>query len=344
MTASLRGRVLSVIMAVAVALGLAVVAGGTQQAHAAHRDWLRTDNTGTCEWDPVWFWVQRCDVWSPSMNRNIPVQIQPAKNGGNAGFYLLDGMRATDATSGWVSPHTAVNAAKTYADHNITLVMPAGGESSFYADWQAPGKYDPNDPVNYKWETFLTSELPAYLEQNFGVARNNNAIAGLSMGAGSAMTLAAKHTDQFKQVLSFSGYLTMTVPGAQTVLRLAMLDSGGFNVNAMYGSLFNPKRFQNDPLLLIPQLRDGGTDVYISAATGIPGQLDRETLPPEFQAPGIALEVGSLLTTRAWEGAARLQGLNPTVNYPAEGLHNWYQWDYQLNASKPRVLTVMNAW
>ena len=61
MTASIKGRVLSVIMAVAVALGLAVVAG-SQPAEAANRDWLRRDATGTCEWDKVGWWVQRCDV------------------------------------------------------------------------------------------------------------------------------------------------------------------------------------------------------------------------------------------------------------------------------------------
>ena len=55
-------------------------------------------------------------------------------------------------------------------------------------------------------------------------------------------------------------------------------------------------------------------------------------------------EVGSNITTRVWEGAARLQGLNPTVSYPAQGLHNWEQFGYQLNRSKPQVLNVMNAW
>lgn len=339
MIASLRGRALSVIMAVAVALGLAVVAGGTQQAHAAHRDWLRPDNTGTCEWDPVGWWVQRCDVWSPAMGRNIPVQIQPAKNGGNAGLYLLDGLRATDHTSAWVSD---VNAARTYVEHNITLVMPVGGKSSFYADWQAPAKYNPHDIVNYKWETFLTAELPFYLEQHFGVARNNNSIAGLSMGAGAALTLAAKHNHQFRQALSFSGFLTTTVLGAQTFMRFAMLDAGGFNINAMYGSIFNPKRFANDPLMLIPQLRN--TDVYISAASGIPGAPDLQNYLPQHQAVGAALEVASLFTTRVWESAARLQGLNPTVDYPGLGMHNWLQFGHQLERSKPQVLNVMNAW
>ena len=102
MTASIKGRVLSVIMAVAVALGLAVVAG-SQPAEAANRDWLRRDATGTCEWDKVGWWVQRCDVWSQAMGRTIPVQVQPAKRGGNAALYLLDGLRATERTNAWVN-------------------------------------------------------------------------------------------------------------------------------------------------------------------------------------------------------------------------------------------------
>ena len=93
--------------------------------------------------------------------------------------------------------------------------------------------------------------------------------------------------------------------------------------------------------LLIPQLRN--TNLYISSASGIPGPGDSHYLP-EHQAAGAALEVGSNITTHAWEGAARLQGLNPTVSYPAQGLHNWEQFGYQLNRSKPQVLNVMNAW
>ena len=180
LSSALRTRVVAVVAAIALALGL-VVTAGPQEASAANRDWLRGDATGACEWDPVNYWVQRCDVWSDSMGRNIPVQIQPAARGGNAGLYLLDGLRATDYTNAWLSD---VNAAQTYVDSNITLVMPVGGKSSFYADWRAPATYDFNNPVVYKWETFLTEELPgsiiiagsgaigvefAYVLKNFGV-------------------------------------------------------------------------------------------------------------------------------------------------------------------------------
>lgn len=331
-----RRRIVALITAIATAAALLVVGTGTAQA--APRDWLRPDATGHCEWDPVGFWVQRCDVWSPASGYNITVQIQPAIRGGNAGFYLLDGLRATNHTSAWLND---VNAAQSYKDSNITLVMPVGGTASFYADWDAPATYDFNNPVRYKWETFLTQELPGYLQQHFGVSPSNNSIAGLSMGGTAAMNLAGKHPNQFRQALSYSGYLTTTLPGAQTMLRLALLDAGGFNINAMYGSLISPRRFENDPFHNMDGLY--GTDVYVSAAVGVPSPADAN-IRPEHIASGAALELISNLSTRLWATKAQAQGINVTQSYPATGLHNWNQFGYQLEYTKPRVLNVMNAW
>lgn len=332
---SMRRTLLALVMTVAAAMSLMVAAPGEAQA-ADNRGWLRKDATGHCTWDPVKYWVQRCDVYSPAMGRNIPVQIVPAARGGNAGLYLLDGLRATERTNAWVSD---VNAAAVYAHSNITLVMPVGGEASFYADWNYDPKYGNGKP--YKWETFLTRELPGYLERNFGVSPRNNSVIGLSMGGTGAMNLAAKHPNQFRQVLSFSGYLTTTLPGAQAMLHVAMLDSGGYNLNAMYGSLLNPRRFENDPFLNMGGLRN--SDIYVSAASGIPGPKDAKYLP-QHQAAGAALEFGSMLTTRTWEAKARAQGLRVTSDYPAEGLHNWEQFGAQLYKTKKRVLDHMNAW
>ena len=122
-------KVAAAVTAVAAASVLAVAGQGV--ATAGPRDWLRPDATGACEWDGVGFWVQRCDVFSPAMNRNITVQIQPAQRGGNAGFYLLDGARATERANAWT---TDSNAPELYANHNITLVMPVGGQGTFYQD------------------------------------------------------------------------------------------------------------------------------------------------------------------------------------------------------------------
>lgn len=324
------------VAALATAAGLMVAGGGVAQAQG-NRDWLRPDATGTCDWDGVGFWVQRCDVWSDAMGRNIPVQIQPSGRGGNAGLYMLDGLRATEASNAWL---VDTNAAATYADSNITLVMPVGGAASFYADWNGPATYDLENPVNYQWETFLTSELPAYLEGNFGVARNNNSILGLSMGATAALTLAAKHPQQYRQALSFSGYLTTTMPGWQTMMRAALLDAGMYNLNNMYGSVLSPRRFENDPFLNMEGLRN--TDVYISAATGVAGPQDAGYLP-EHQASGAALEAASRVSTQAWDAKARAQGINFTADYPETGLHNWANFGDQMNKTKGRVLDVMNA-
>ena len=333
-TLSVRRALIALVTAVVAAMSMMLVA--PNEAHANPRGWLRPDATGHCHWDPVGYWVQRCDVWSPSMNRNIPVQIVPAARGGNAGLYLLDGLRATEKTNAWFED---VNAAAIYENTNITLVAPVGGEGSFYADWTADPQY--GNGKTYRWETFLTRELPGYLQQHFGVAPNNNSIIGLSMGGTAAMNLAAKHPGQFRQVLSFSGYLTTTLPGMQTLLRVAMLDAGGYNINAMYGSLFNPSRFENDPFLNMHGLRN--TDVYISAASGIPGPADASYLP-QHQVAGSLLEIGAMASTRIWEGKARLTGINVTSDYPSLGLHNWKEFGGQMVKTKARVLNHMNAW
>ena len=54
---SVRRKLTALLMALVT--GLAAVIGAPQ-ASAAHRDWLRPDSTGHCEWDRVGFWVQRC--------------------------------------------------------------------------------------------------------------------------------------------------------------------------------------------------------------------------------------------------------------------------------------------
>lgn len=328
--------IIAAVAAIIMVATLAVVK--PPEAEAANRAHLRPDATGMCEWDPVRYWVQRCDVWSEASGYYITVQIQPAKHGGNAGYYLLDGLRATKQSSAWLHD---VNAAAEFVNDNITLVMPVGGEASFYADWVSEyAHYDPRIWTNYKWETFLTQELPAYLERHFGVSRTNNAIAGLSMGGTAALNLAANHPQQFKQVLSFSGYLTMTAPGMQTALRVALLDAGGYNINAMYGSIISPKRFENDPMLNMHRLQ--GKDVYVSAASGIPAREDAN-IPVEHQLSGAALEAFSLVTTRAWSNQAHAQGIRHTTNFPHTGLHNWNQFGWQMKISRPRVLNTMNA-
>ena len=67
--------------------------------------------------------------------------------------YLLDGLRAQDDFNGW---DINTPAFEWYNGSGLSVVMPVGGQSSFYTDWYSPacGKAGCS---TYKWETFLTS-------------------------------------------------------------------------------------------------------------------------------------------------------------------------------------------
>ncbi len=75
-------------------------------------------------------------------------------------------MRARDDNSGW---DIETPAFETYYQSGLSVVMPVGGMSSFYTNWQSPAVGN-GSTYNYQWETFLTSELPAYLAANKGIS------------------------------------------------------------------------------------------------------------------------------------------------------------------------------
>jgi S-formylglutathione hydrolase FrmB len=77
-----------------------------------------------------------------------------------------------------------------YRGSGLSMVMPVGGESGFYADWYQPAVGD-GTTQTYTWETFLTQELPDWLSANKKISQTGNGIVGLSMGA-SAVT-APRH-------------------------------------------------------------------------------------------------------------------------------------------------------
>ena len=110
-------------------------------------------------------------VPSAAMGRDIPVKFQ---GGGAHAVYLLDGLRARDDNSGWDIETAAF---ENYYESGLSVVMPVGGMSSFYTNWQNPAVGN-GGTFNYQWETFLTSELPAYLSANKGVSPSGNAVVG----------------------------------------------------------------------------------------------------------------------------------------------------------------------
>ncbi|MGL4307196.1 MAG: alpha/beta hydrolase [Mycobacteriaceae bacterium] len=283
----------------------------------------------------------RSDEWvySGAMNRWILVQVQWAKRGGNAALYLLDGLRARDDWNGW---DIETDAFQQFAENNITVVMPVGGQSSFYSDWYFPSNSN-NQNYTYKWETFLTQELPSFLERR-GVSRYNNAIAGVSMGATAAITLAAYHRDQFRFAGSFSGYLNISAPGMPEAIRIALLDAGQFNADSMWGPPWDPAWRRNDPYVSADRLRN--MPLYISAASGLPGQYNNPSAPIDYfnTATGMGIEALSLLNTRSFQTKANSLGLWATYSFPAAGTHMWRYWQDELWNARPIILNTLNAW
>ena len=140
-----------------------------------------------------WITSRRVAVFinSPSMPQEpIQVQILLARDwhsNPSAKFpevWALDGLRARDDENGWT---IETNIEQFYADKNVNVILPVGGESSFYSDWQRE-----SNGKHYMWETFLTKELIPVLTNEFR-SNGSRAVTGLSMGGTAAMNLSLIH-------------------------------------------------------------------------------------------------------------------------------------------------------
>lgn len=275
-------------------------------------------------------------VPSPAMNRNIRVEFQ---GGGPHAVYLLDGLRAEEETNGW-DINTA--AFEWYYESGLSVVMPVGGQSSFYTDWYRPATGRAGT-VTYKWETFLTRELPLWLAANKGVDPFGNAIVGLSMSGGSALTLASWHPTQFIFAASLSGFLNPSVGLWPILINVAMRDAGGYSATDMWGPKGDPAWKRNDPMLNIPRLVANGTAIWIYCGTGAPSDLDPD---PSILASFTAgyLENVTLDTTKEFQRKyLAAGGRNAVFNFPPAGTHSWGYWGAQLQAMKADIQRVLGA-
>ncbi|MEX0776775.1 MAG: alpha/beta hydrolase family protein [Phycisphaeraceae bacterium] len=110
-------------------------------------------------------------------------------------LYLLHGL--SDDHTIWLR-RTSIE--RYVAPLGLAVVMPAGGRS-WYADMHGGLKY---------W-TYLSQELPALCRQFFPLSdrREDNFVAGLSMGGYGAFKLALRCPDRFAAAASLSGALDM---------------------------------------------------------------------------------------------------------------------------------------
>nr|WP_232236056.1 alpha/beta hydrolase family protein [Nocardia sp. BMG51109] len=272
------------------------------------------------------------DFWVDSGMGRMKTRVFRAADGNTQRVvYALDGLRARNDLSGW---EIDTDISRVLTQWNINVVMPVGGQSSFYSDWAAPSNTN-GQQTPYAWETFLTRELRDALRDQLGFSPVGNGIFGLSMGGGAALTLATYHPDQFRYAASYSGYLNPSGPGMRESLRVAMLDAGGFNIDAMWGPPWDPRWARNDPTVSAPLLRQNGTRLWISAGNGLPGPRDavRSPIDAYHLTNAEGLETIALANTHAFQ--ARLGAANAVFDYPPVGVHFWHYWTDQVYKMLP---------
>ncbi|MFE5644367.1 alpha/beta hydrolase-fold protein [Rhodococcus sp. NPDC056516] len=298
--------------------------------------------TGAAVTKVDWLSERRVALWvnSPAMGIPIQVQILLARDWNvnpSASFpsvWMLDGLRATDNENAWTYE---TDAESFYADKNVNVILPVGGQSSFYSDWLAP-----DNGKNYQWETFLTKELPSILEKDWRTTQTRG-VVGLSMGGTSAMFLTARNPGFFKFAASLSGILTTTSLGMPQAIQFAMTDAGGYNSAAMWGPPSNAQWAAHDPYALAEKLK--GVSLYVSSGSGTTGPYDQPSGIPGVSTnyAGMGLEILARLTSQTFATKLNQLGIPAQVNYRPSGTHSWPYWQFELHQLWPQLANAIGV-
>lgn len=205
-------------------------------------------------------------------------------------LYLLHGMY------GDYSDWQRFTSIEKYAQsHQVAVVMPSV-LNSFYQDMV----------YGQKFFTYLTEELPKYVQNYFAIARRreNTFVAGLSMGGYGAFYLALKCPEKYAAAASLSGALDV----AATV------------ENALKGTL--PSAIRLDSVFADPAHLAGTDKDLFTLAEGI--QKRHEELPKLFMTVGTE----DFIYPINQSARKRFAGLNVPVEYREyPGIHDWDFWD-----------------
>ncbi|MEV6772840.1 alpha/beta hydrolase family protein [Nocardia sp. NPDC051030] len=270
---------------------------------------------------------------SPAMGRTIQVQVlHPAGGGARPSYYLLDGLDPGAAQSTWTN---ATDAEPFFQGRNVNVVMPIGGQASYYTDWAS------DDPRfgRYKWETFLTEELPPIIDGYFA-GNGVNAIGGLSMGGIAAFVLAVRHPGMYRAVAGYSACPDLTI--AQGAIMFSIANRGGNPFN-MWGGPGSADWGTHNPAAMTEALR--GKTIYLSTGTGIPGPHELEIKPqlPENIFFGGPIESGVDACVTSFENQLRTANIPARVEHNPVGTHSWSYWQDTLHDSWPTIGGAIGA-
>jgi len=203
--------------------------------------------------------VDTLSIHSNAMNRTykcVVVRPDSYKKSKEAypAVYLLHGLGGR--YSDWVRRTDL----KKYADqYQVLVVCPDGAFSSWYFD-------SPVDST-MRFETYISREVPAYIEASYRTVRDRKgrAISGLSMGGHGGLFLGFRHAGFFGAAGSMSGALAIeyiTAPQYQVLKRLG--DSTNKALYRQYSVFGEMERARKDSLAIII---DCGTEDFIVEMT-----------------------------------------------------------------------------
>ncbi|MDN8624988.1 MULTISPECIES: alpha/beta hydrolase [Corynebacterium] len=260
----------------------------------------------------------KCSVHSAAMNRDISVVIRPSHTANNPRvIQFLGGMGIKNDTNEWL---TDGHALEHLASADATLVFPAGDSASLYTDWDHPTA----DGRVFKYKTFLSEELPAYLANNFGVpggGAGHTLVTGISAGAWGAMSLAAQRPDFYRSVLAMSGFYDSRMPDQWLTTDLQPLLTEGVNTvpwfNLANRRAANPS--ENLQNLTMP--------IIVTSASGVINPLaDYGDNLVGVVTEGVPMEVGATAQTAEFVAQARAVGVDIDYRLDPIGVHGWDTW------------------
>ena len=270
-------------------------------------------------WDKV-------SVFSPSMNKVVVNDVFKAAKSGAPTFYLLPGIDGgDDIAGGGIAPggkswFGMTDIAGFFADKNVNVVSPLGGQFSWYTNWVGD--------ASKQYQTYMTQELPPLINAEYHTS-GKNAVGGLSSTGGTALDYAVQAPGMYQGVGSYSGFLTPSDNAGQVALTLG---SGGANADAMWGPQGGPLWVAHDPSKNVEKLR--GVAVYVAASgSGNPGAVDR--LPANF-GPNITggfIERIVAESTRVFADRAAAAGVPVTYIVRPDGSHTWGLFESEMQES-----------
>ncbi len=205
-------------------------------------------------------------------------------------LYLLHGL--SDDHTIW-QRRTSIE--RYVEEYDLAVVMPAV-HRSFYTDMKA----------GYRYWTYVSEELPYVMRSLFPLSdrREDNFVAGLSMGGYGSFKLALSHPERFAAAASFSGALHMALAYQDPTPEWQA------ELNRIFGSLDEYRGSANDLFTLAERAKASG-----------------KPLPTLYAWCGT--EDFLLPANHAFRDHAHQLGL-PLTYREGPGDHTWKYWDEQI--------------